>query len=149
MVNTGTDFENQIGIDGGIYNSLCGIEETQGGQNTLFQVGDNIKDGSLPFKFATISPGGLSEGVEHNAILNIYLDANDANGQNYSVNEVVTGAISGVQGTVVSWDPVNVVLQVQNIIPFNTGNINVGIGGLLYEFSQDGTIVDLFVQVRH
>ena len=148
LVNTGTDYENQINLDGGIYNSLYGIEETQGGQNTtLFQVGDNIKDGSLPFKFATISSaGGLSEGVEHNAILNIYLDANDANGQNYSVNEVVTGAISGVQGTVVSWDPVNVVLQVQNIIPFNTGNINVGIGGLLYEFSQDGTIVDLFVQ---
>ena len=46
LVNTGTDYENQISLDGGIYNSLYGIEETVGGQNTtLFQVGDQVKDG--------------------------------------------------------------------------------------------------------
>ena len=49
-------------------------------------------------------------------------------------------------GTVVSWDPVNAILQVQNIIPFNTGNINIGIAGYLYEFSQSGTVVDFFIQ---
>ena len=48
LVNTGTDFENQINLDGGIFSSLYGIEETQGGQNTtLFQVGDNIKDAAF------------------------------------------------------------------------------------------------------
>ena len=146
LVNTGTDYESQINLDGGIYNSLYGIEETQGGQNTtLFQVGDNVKDASIPFKYATISSaGGLSEGVEHISIANIYLE--NGNGQNYSVNEVVTGDISGVQGTVVSWNSVTGLLQVKDIVRFNTTNINVGISGYLYEFSEKGTIIDFFVQ---
>ncbi len=148
LVNTGTDYINQISLDGGIYSSLYGIEETQGGTNTtLFQVGDQVKDASIPFKYAGIATaGGLSEGVEHTAVLNIYLDGNFGNGQNYSVNEVVTGDVSGVQATVVSWDTTNAVLQVQSIVPFNTGNINIGIAGYLYEFSQNGTIVDFYVQ---
>ena len=148
LVNTGTDFLNQISLDGGIYNSLYGIEETQGGQNTtLFQVGDSVKDASIPFKYATISTaGGLSEGVEHNAIINIHLDANDGNGQNYSVNEIVTGDISGVRGTVVSWDPNTSILQVQDVVPYNTGNVNIGIGGYFYEFSEKNTIKDIYIQ---
>ena len=148
LVNTGTDFLNQINLDGGIYNSLYGIEETLGGQNTtLFQVGDNIKDASLPFKYATIvEAGGLSAGVAHTALVNLYLDANFSNGQNFSVDEVVTGSISGVRGTVVSWNPVTQVLQVKDIVPFNTGDINVGIGGYLYEFSSKNSIVDFNIQ---
>ena len=146
--NTNTDFLNQISLDGGIYSSLYGIEETQGGQNTtLFQVGDNIKDGSIPFKFASVdTAGALSDGVEHNAGLKIFLDATNANGQNYSVNEVVTGSVSGVQATVVSWDPSETSVVVQNVVPYNTGNIAIGIAGYLYEFSQKGTIVDFNVQ---
>ena len=148
LVNTGTDYDGQINLDGGLYNSLYGIEETQGGTNTtLFAVGDRVKDASLPFKFATVDTAGtLTDGVEHPAILNIYLDPNVGNGQNFSVNEVVLGSVSQVRGTVVSWDASQSLLQVKDIVPFNTGNINVGIGGLLYEFSQDGTIVDFIVQ---
>ena len=148
LVNTGTDYDGQISLDGGLYNSLYGIEETQGGTNTtLFAVGDRVKDASLPFKFATVDTAGtLTDGVEHPAILNIYLDPNVGNGQNFSVNEVVLGSVSQVRGTVVSWDASQSLLQVKDVVPFNTGNINVGIGGLLYEFSQDGTIVDFIVQ---
>ena len=146
--NTGTDYANQISLDGGIYNSLYGIEETQGGTNTtLFQVGDNVKDGTIPFKYATIlTAGALSDGVEHTALLTIKLDAANGNGINYSVNEVVTGATSGVIGTVVSYDPTTTTVVVGNIVPFNTGNINVGIGGYLYEFSDSGTVVDVIIQ---
>ena len=148
LVNTGTDYDGQISLDGGLYNSLYGIEETQGGTNTtLFAVGDRVKDASLPFKFATVDTAGtLTDGVDHPAILNIYLDPNVGNGANFSVNEVVTGAVSQVRATVVSWDPALSLLQVKDIVPFNTGNINVGIGGLLYEFSQDGTVIDFIVQ---
>ena len=148
LVNTSTDFENQISLDGGIFSSLYGIEATQGGQNTtLFQVGDNIKDGSIPFKYATVgTAGALADGVDHTALVKLYLDANNANGLSFSVNEVVTGAISGVIGTVVTWDPVEVSLTVKDIVPYNTGDVNVGIGGLLYKFSDKGTIVDYFVQ---
>ena len=73
----------------------------------------------------------------------MYLDANNANGQNFSVNEIVTGSVSGVRGTVVSWDPTEVSIQVKDVIPFNTGDVNVGIAGYLYTFSEKGTIVDL------
>ena len=106
-----------------------------------------IKDGSIPFKYATVgTAGALADGVDHTALVKLYLDANNANGLSFSVNEVVTGAISGVIGTVVTWDPVEVSLTVKDIVPYNTGDVNVGIGGLLYKFSDKGTIVDYFVQ---
>ena len=106
LVNTNTDYANQINLDGGLYNSLYGIEETVGGQNTtLFTAGEQVKDASIPFKYATITEiGGLSEGVTHTATLSIYLDSTTGNGQNYFPNEIVTGSSSGVRGTVVSWD---------------------------------------------
>ena len=50
------------------------------------------------------------------------------------------------RGTVVSWDPVNSVLVVQDVTPYNTGDTNVGVNGFLYEFSDKGTIVDFFIQ---
>ena len=148
LVNTGTDYESQISLDGGIYSSLYGIEETVGGQNTtLFQVGDSVKDGSIPFKYANISAAGaLSDGVEHNAVVYLYLDSDFSNGQNYSVNEIVTGSVSGVRGTVVSWDPSAQLLIVNGVVPFNTGNINIGVNGLLYEFSHNSTVVDFIIQ---
>ncbi len=149
LVNTGTDFLNQISLDGGIYNSLYGIEETLGGTNTtLFQVGDNIKDAAIPFKYATITgAGGLSDGVDHTALVKIYVElATDNNGQNFGVDELVTGAVSGVRGTCVSWDPSNGILTLKDITPYNTGNINVGIAGYLYEFSHDSTIIDFVIQ---
>ena len=148
LINTGTTFENQISLDGGIYNSLYGIEETVGGQNTtLFQIGDSIKDASIPLKFATIVDAGqLNEGRPQESLINIYVDGNFGNGLNYAVNETVTGSISGVQATVVSWDTVNGILQVKDVTPYNTGNINVGVGGYLYKFSENSTIVDYIIQ---
>ena len=148
LVNTATAFNNQINLDGGIYNSLYGIEETVGGQNTtLFALGDEIKDATIPFRYASMSSvGGLNEGVDHNAIATIYLDPNTGNGLDYSVNETVTGDVSGVQATVVAWDPNNSALTVQAITPFNTNNVNVGNAGLLHQFSEDSTIVDVFIQ---
>ena len=148
LVNTSTEYENQISLDGGIYNSLYGIEETQGGTNTtLLQVGDSVKDANVPFRYANIAiAGGLSEGREHNAIVNITLDALDGNGQNFSVNEIVTGDTSGVRGTVVSWDLSNKVLQLKDVTAFNTGDVNVGEAGYLYKFAENSTIVDVVIQ---
>ena len=148
LVNTSTEYENQISLDGGIYSSLYGIEETQGGTNTtLLQVGDSVKDANVPFRYANIAiAGGLSEGREHNALVNITLDALDGNGQNFSVNEVVTGDTSGVRGTVVSWDSSNKVLQLKDVTAFNTGDVNVGEAGYLYKFAENSTIVDVIIQ---
>lgn len=148
LVNTSTEYENQISLDGGIYSSLYGIEETQGGTNTtLLQVGDSVKDANVPFRYANIAiAGGLSEGREHNALINITLDALDGNGQNFSVNEIVTGDTSGVRGTVVSWDSSNKVLQLKDVTAFNTGDVNVGEAGYLYKFAENSTIIDVVIQ---
>ena len=148
LVNTGTEYVNQINLEGGRFDSLYGIEETQGGTNTtLFQAGDSIKDADIPFKYATITTAGaLSEGVPHAALMEITVDGNFGNGQNYAVNEVVTGDVSGVKGTVVSWNPSTGKLVVGDIIPFNTGNVNIGVAGYLYKFSDTSTIVDFNIQ---
>ena len=148
LVNTGTTFEDQISLDGGMYFSLYGIEETLGGQNTtLFQVGDQIKDAAIPFKYATISAAGtLTDGVEHESLVNLFLDPNVSNNLSFGVNEIVTGSVSGVRGTVVSWDPVNSVLQLKDITPYNTGDVNKGVNGYLYEFSYNTTVIDFVIQ---
>lgn len=148
LINTGTAYDNQINLDGGLHNTLYGIEETLGGQNTtLFQVGDQIKDASIPFKFATIvGAGQLNEGQPQEAYLDIYVDANFGNGQNFFVNETITGSISSITATVVSWDIQSGVIRVKDITPFNTGNINIGVNGYFYNFSTNGTIVDFIVQ---
>ena len=145
LVNTGTQYESQISLDGGIAPSLYGIEETIGGQNTtLFQVGDSIKDATLPFNYATVvTAGQLSEGIPHDALINMTLGA--GNGQNFSTGEIITGSESGIQATVVAWNPTDKILQVNNVVPYNTGDANIGEGGLLYKFSTNSTIVDFIV----
>ncbi|AOO00390.1 hypothetical protein W1160709_090 [Synechococcus phage S-RIM2] len=144
LLNAGTTFADQINLDGGIYNSLYGIEETQGGQNTtLFQVGDNIKDASIPFKFATvIAAGGLSDGVEH--VAQVVLTLGSGSGT-FQVNELVTGDVSGVRGTVVSWDNNTKKLTLKDIVPYNLNNVALGVNGFLYEFSHNSTIVDFVI----
>ena len=144
LINTGTTFANQISLDGGIYNSLYGIEETVGGQNTtLFQVGDGIKDAAIPSKFATIiEAGGLSDGVEHVAQVRIKLGEGSGT---FQVNEVVTGDVSGVRGTVVSWDLTEKILTLKDIVPYNLNNVALGVNGYLYEFSHNSTIVDFVI----
>ena len=147
LINTGTVYANQISLDGGIYNSLYGVEETVGGQNTtLFQVGENIKDGSTPFKFAgVIEAGALGEGRPHNALIEIELDGPGGNGLNYQINETITGSESGVVATVVSWDATNYKLTVSGIVPFDTGDVSKGLAGLLYEFSEKSSVIDFIV----
>ena len=148
LVNTGTAFANQISLDGGIYSSLYGIEETIGGQNTtLFEIGDQVKDASLPFKYATISSAGnLNEGQPHDPLIDIYIDGNYGNGQDFFLGEIVTGSASNISATVESWNNTTGVLTIKDIVPHNTGNVNVGLNGYLYKFSDKGTIVDFIIQ---
>lgn len=104
LVNTDTDYDNAINLDGGIATSLYGIEETVGGQNTtLFQQGDQIFDSNLIPLTATIQVAGdLGDGVEHIATETIRIS--DWNSTLYNVDETVTGSSTGVTATVVSFD---------------------------------------------
>ena len=100
LVNTGTDYENEISLDGGIASSLYGIEETVGGQNTtLFQQADQLYDSSLvPLTASVQQAGALDDGIEHTSLSTIKL----RNVQNtFTVGETVTGSTTGVTAIVV------------------------------------------------
>lgn len=147
LYNTGTSFENQINLDGGKASTLYGIEETVGGQNTtLFQIGDTVKDSSLPAKSATVFDASqLSEGIDHIASIKVKMDIRNPsnfNSLNYILNETVTGVNSGVQATVVAWDPITYELTLQSIVPYDTGIPEIG---SIYEFSDKSTITDIRV----
>jgi len=150
LINTGTDYEDQINLDGGIASTLYGIEETEGGQNTtLFEVGDTIKDSSVPFKTSTVSDASnLNEGLDHKVQLTVKLDnrnPSNNNGITFIPGETVTGNSSQVQATVVSWDPTNLILVLKDVVAFDTGNPTIG---SLHKFSDTGTVVDVRILSR-
>ena len=122
LVNTNTEFANAISLDGGIASSLYGIEETLGGQNTsLFQVGDQMTDSSLPNRSPTVSvAGALGDGDAHVATIEfIFRVMNNTN--DFVQSETVTGSLSGVTATVESWDATTKKLVVKNPVA-NSGN---------------------------
>tara|TARA_A100001234_G_scaffold209778_1_gene208931 strand:+ start:4716 stop:6572 length:1857 start_codon:yes stop_codon:yes gene_type:complete len=103
LINTGTDFEFETSLDGGVASSLYGIEETIGGQNTtLLAVGDRIYDGNTTPLVATVqSAGQLGDGDQHDAIITVV--ANNWSIPNFVAGETVTGGTSGVVATVDSF----------------------------------------------
>jgi len=122
LINTNTDYEGEINLDGGIASSLYGIEETLGGQNTtLFQIGDQMSDASIPTKSPTVSiAGALGDGEYHAATLQ-FTFRTMLNNYNFSIGETVRGTVSLVEAVVVSWDPVTKVLVCNDPTP-NAGN---------------------------
>ena len=102
LVNTGTEYENQINLDGGIASSKYGIEETLGGQNTtLFQVGDQIYDGNATPLTATIQAAGeLGDGDTHTSTASIVITYNTTT--LFNIPEVVEGLSSGLTATTTS-----------------------------------------------
>ena len=102
LVNTSTEFENQINLDGGIASSKYGIEETLGGQNTtLFQVGDQIYDGNATPLTATIQAAGeLGDGDTHVSTASIVITYNTTT--LFNIPEVVEGLSSGLTATTTS-----------------------------------------------
>jgi len=107
LINTDTEYENQINLDGGIASSKYGIEETLGGTNTtLFQVGDQIYDGNAQPLVATIqSAGALGDGDAHVSRANIVITYNTATLFNVpgagASAETVEGLSSGLTATTV------------------------------------------------
>ena len=99
LVNTGTEYENQINLDGGISSSKYGIEETLGGQNTtLFQAGDQIYDGNANPLVATIqSAGALGDGDTHTSTATVIVEYQNAN--TFTASEQVQGQTTGLTAT--------------------------------------------------
>ena len=48
---------------------------------------------------------------------------------NFVIGETVTGSVSGIQATVVSWSPATGILNLNNVQPYNTGDVNLGVNG--------------------
>lgn len=150
LVNDGTTFEGQISLDAGQPETLYGIEETVGGQNTtLFVVADQIKDSSTIYKTATIIDASLlDEGIEHYAVLDIHMDTRNPdnyNGVEFLVGETVVGNQSGVQATVKSWNSTTKILTVETPVPYDTGDPDLG---YFNEFSSNTTVIDAIVLER-
>ena len=99
LINTGTEYENQINLDGGIASSKYGIEETLGLKNTtLFQIGDQIYDGNATPLTATIQAAGeLGDGDTHTSTATIIITYNTTT--LFNIGEVVEGLTSGLTAT--------------------------------------------------
>ena len=123
LVNTNTDFEGEINLDGGIASSLYGIEETVGGTNTtLFAIGDQMTDGSNPPLSPTVSVAGeLGDGDVHPAEVQFIMRSTNPENGNFTVDETVTGSITGITATVKSWDSTSRTLVVKTVVG-NAGN---------------------------
>jgi len=96
LVNTGTEFENQVNLDGGIAESKYGIEETLGGQNTtLFQAGNQIYDGNANPLVATIqSAGALGDGDTHTSTATMIVEY--INSATFTNTEQIQGGTSSM-----------------------------------------------------
>ena len=99
LVNTATEYENQICLDGGIASSKYGIEETLGGQNTtLFQAGDQIYDGNANSLVATIqSAGALGDGDTHTSTASLIVEYINSN--TFTSDEGIQGQTSNMTAT--------------------------------------------------
>ena len=126
LVNTGTEYENDTNLDGGIASSKYGIEEELGGQNiTLFQAADKLYDGANPPQLATVVTAGvLGDGDTHLSLGAIAV--RDRNASAYAVDEIITGQSSGVTATFVSITAGErtgeFILNVKNITASNTAS---------------------------
>ena len=80
-----------------------------------------MSDASIPTKSPTVATAGaLGDGDEHPVFIEfIFRTMNNA--FNFSVSETVTGSVSGITGTVVSWNSATKTLLVNNPSP-NAGN---------------------------
>lgn len=122
LVNTGTEFEFDTNLDGGIASSKYGIEEELGGVNlTLFQLADKLYDGGTPQQLATvIGAGALGDGDAHTSTATLKVNNKSPNAT-YVAGESVVGQTSGVAATVVSFESGTVsgeyLLSVETILP--------------------------------
>lgn len=85
----------------------------------------------------------MDEGVDHFALIEIKMDKDNPayyNGIDYVVGETVTGANSGILAEVVSWDVGTATLVLKSVVPFDTGDPDLGI---LYKFSVDSTVIEV------
>ena len=134
LVNTDTEYADEISLDGGIASSLYGIEETVGGQNTtLFAQGDELYDSSLVPLVATVSTAGaLGDGLDHSATSKVV--AKSWNNVNYVVGETVTGGSTGVTAKVVSFNNAYATGYVEITLKDLTNNGNT------YQFTTSDTL---------
>ena len=134
LVNTDTEYADEISLDGGIASSLYGIEETVGGQNTtLFQQGDELYDSSLVPLVSTVSvAGALGDGLDHSATSKVV--AKSWNNVNYVVGETVTGGSTGVTAKVVSFNNAYATGYVEITLKDLTNNGNT------YQFTTSDTL---------
>ena len=101
IYNASTAYEGETYLNGGNAASLYGIEETTGGQNTtLFEVGEVIRDSTVPpLEASIVEVTGLTDGERHTTL--IKLTVKPTNSTSWVANEIMTGQSGNIQSTVV------------------------------------------------
>lgn len=101
LYNTGTAYEGEISLDGGISSSLYGIEENTGGTNTtLFQIGEIVRDSTQPpLEASVVEVTGLTDGERHISIIKMRVVPN--NSAVFTVGGNVIGQTGGIESTTV------------------------------------------------
>ena len=100
LYNDGTAYENEINLDGGLANTLYGIEENTGGTNTtLFQVGEIIRDSTQPpLEASIVEVTGLTDGERHIAIMKLTVVPNNPN--TFTVGGTAIGQSNAIESTI-------------------------------------------------
>jgi len=110
--NTGTLYDNQINLDGGAPDTLYGLEaQTQGINTTLFQVNEVITD-SEGRQSIVVEAGGLSEGIPHEAEVELVLSQASASAT-FTAGQAINDGTA--YGTVKTWDSTTRTLTVEDI----------------------------------
>ena len=110
--NTGTLYENQISLDGGRPDTLYGLEaQTAGINTTLLTVNEVITDSEGRQSIVT-EAGGLSEGVPHEAEVELVLNQ-AASAATFTAGQAINDGTA--YGTVKTWDSTTRTLTVENI----------------------------------
>lgn len=107
LYNTGTAYEDEVSLDGGLANSLYGIEENTGGTNTtLFQVGEIIRDSTTPpLEASIVEVTGLTDGERHISQIKLKVVPNNPN--TFTVGGTAIGQTNDIQTTIVFYRQLN------------------------------------------
>ena len=101
IYNEETAYEGEIYLNGGVANTLYGIEENVGGSNTtLFTPGEVIRDATQPpLEPSVVEVTGLTDGERHICVIKLTVDPN--NNTPYISGNTATGQTTGIQSTTI------------------------------------------------
>ena len=118
LVNTGTDYENEISLDGGIASSLYGIEHTslstiklRNVQNT-YTVGETVTGSTTGVTAIVVEAQSAVDDFGY-VFLKVQTITNSGSNYKFTTSDTLNGGSSGANGVIVSQEYTNLVRKEQ------------------------------------